>query len=341
MSSIHNKITKNVEVEDESKEYESECWEVLVTEDTLKILLYRREPTIEAADFNKWKALMRKVATCKVNKVRLIGSVYRSKSTFNTQYVPLFCDAIKSNTVVTALEVWSSAIDVNGMKGICGVLQTHATITDVCLSRVSRDSIVGADLEKLITVNSIIKTLKVDVTAEEVMFIARALPHNSTLTELAFWGRYSHQMGNKGLRILCEGLKRNHSITSLDLGYNDISKDGTKYLCSLLAVNHSITSVNLCGNDIVALPNDFAFLSHINTLDLTCNSNIRFPPRHIAYSQTEVFEFFATFRYGRMKFHFLLGFQERVGRHSSIHSYFYGSTIFEPNLLGCIFEFLP
>jgi len=310
MSSIQSKISISGQVEDESKEYESECWRVSLSNDSFEIEIFCNVPS-EGKEFIKWKALMRELATCTVNKVCLFGSLPPNRKNFNVRYVPLFCDAIKKNSVVTRLDVGAGVyIDDNGMRSICELLQTHATITRVWFIQDCHHSIIGAYLEKVLTVNNTIQTLQISVTAEEVIFVARALPHNSTLTKLDLWGLPGHKMGNKGLRILCEGLKRNRSITDINLGSSDISDEGTKDLCSVLAVNHSITSLDLRWNDIIALPSDFAFLTHIKTLNLTDNPNIRFPPPHILWNETRLFEFFTTFRYEGRKFHFLLGFQE-------------------------------
>jgi len=157
-------------------------------------------------------------------------------------------------------------------------------------------------------------------------FVARALRHNSTLTALDF---SFTPMGNKGLRILCDGLKHNRSISFINLQKIGISYEGAKDIYSVLESNHSITTVNLSNNKLVNLPKGFAFLTHITTLDLSDNPNLRFPQ-----------SFFADFRCGRVKVIFLLGFHKRVGHFSSIQLYFYNSSIFEPALLHCIFELI-
>jgi len=251
MSSIHTKMVISDEVEDDLSEYKSDYWWIRVDDDCFRIMMYftrkrvRRArsqrvpvatmPATMTSEVNKWKALMRKVAACEYNAIHLVGESAQDKKIFNDRYVPLFCDAIKSNTVVTTLEVWFDLLDDNGMRAVCEALQTQATITYVRFycSYPPAQSVIGADLEKLITVNATIQTLKVDVTAEEVIFVARALPHNSTLTKLDLMGMRRHRMGDKGLRILCEGLKRNYSITDINLRDNKIGDEGTKDLVSL------------------------------------------------------------------------------------------------------------
>jgi len=328
---------------DESKEYESDCWDNIEFDDDDYFTIAMISIPTEAMEFLKWKSLMKKVAT--VNKVYLrlyyarIDKNYFKKS-FCTLCIPLFCDAIKSNTFITSLKVSSSLINNNAMNRVCEVLQTHTTITYAWFNCKNFSDSIGADVEKVIVLNNTLKTLAVDITAEEAACVGRALPRNSSLTVLDLEGGI-HYMGNKGLRMLCEGLKSNNSITNISLKGNRIGDKGAADLFSLLEVNHCIIHINLWDNRVVALPDGFTFLTHVKTLDLRGNSSLRFPPQHVATNQAELFQFFAHYRYGPMKFHFLLGFHERVGSHSSIRSYLYGSSIFEPNLLKCIFWFLP
>jgi len=327
-------------VKDQSEE--SDCWRVRIDDEDNELEIYIKRTPTTTADFIQWKRLMKKVNSA--HKLYVASHSYNvidDRKSFNDRFIPLFCDALKNNTVITSLRVSSDVVNAIGMKSLCKVLQTHTTITYAAFYLYSNLShSIGSDLEHLIIANKTLKTLEVSVTAEEAKFVGRALPHNTTLTTLNLEGSDDHHMGNKGLRTLCEGLKRHHSITNINLADNDISDEGANDLCSLLEANHSIIHINLRCNDIVLLPEGFAFLTHIKTLDLSGNSNLRFPPPHLViYSNCgEVFQFFADFRCGPMKFHFLLGFHERVGIHSSIQSYLYQSSIFEPALFRCVFE---
>jgi len=172
---------------------------------------------------------------------------------------------------------------------------------------------------------------------------AEMLKNNKLITTLILFTyilsfRQSH---NKEMQFLSEGLLHNRSITRIDLSCCRIGDAGAKELCSVLEVNHSITHVDLSFNRIVFIPEDFAFLTHIKTLNLDGNYDLRFPPQKVVDDYAKLFDFFADFRCFRMKFHFLMGFHERVGKQSSIQSYLGGSTIFEPALLSCIFEMVP
>jgi len=329
---------KKLIISDEVKdEYKSECWDVYGGSD---LVIYVKCTPTKALDIAKWNVLMRKVASASSVCLGADEVGLDDKKSFNNRFFPPFCEALKNNTTITTLEFFSDVINHVGMKSICNVLQTHTTITYVRIWCEHFSHSIGRDLEEMIKVNNTLAWLSVHVSAEDVKCFARALPHNSTLTELDL-AKCGRSMGNEGLRRLCDGLRGNHSITKIDLSNNGISNEGSKDLCSLLEVNHSITSVDLGYNDITSLPQDFAFLTHINSLSLYGNTNLLFPPQHVTNEyQIGLFEFFADFRYGRMKFHFLLGFHERVGNHTSIQSYLDHSSIFEPNLLSCIFEFL-
>jgi len=260
---------------------------------------------------------------------------------FNYECIPLFCKALKNTKVIKSLRVFE-VLNHIGMKSICQVLQTQSTITLVKFAYNQFKRSTGCDLEELITVNKSIHSLSVEVSNEDMKFIARAFPHNSTLTSLRIFStNYYSPVNDKGLRILCEGLKYNQSITILELIINDVSDEGAKDLCSVLELNHSITHINLRENKIVNLPEGFAFLTHIKYLDLFGNHNLHFPPRDVVEKgQKALFKFFADFRYGPMRFNFLLRFDKRVGQHSSVQLYLNCSSIFEPALLCCIFEFI-
>lgn len=56
--------------------------------------------------------------------------------------------------------------------------------------------------------------------------------------------------GDAGLRILCEGLSNNKSVTALDLPDNDISDEGIKELMLALVHNTSLTQLQLAYNKI-------------------------------------------------------------------------------------------
>jgi len=285
MSSSPTKKIISAEVKDD---YQSECWHVSFAgdenDDTKCLTISIRHSPTKASDFVKWKTLMRKVANAPIVVLFAYNHiVVDDKKTFNHRCLPLFCEALNNNTIIAALTVYPEVLDEIGMTSICKVLQTHTTITYAGMMSEHFSHSIAHDLQQIVELNNTLTTLEVDVNAEDVIGLARALPHNSTLTELGLWG-YDRKLGNEGLRTLCDGLRGNHSIVHIDLRSNDISDEGATYLCSLTEVNHSITWVYLGGNLITSLPQNFAFLTHI-TLDLSDNTTMSFPPKHVVDDQ--------------------------------------------------------
>jgi len=316
--------------------YDSHCW--VVRRYGHKLNIYIKANATSSEELRKWRILMTKCET--EPNIALLGynDADLEKKSFQTIFIPLFCDMLKKNMVIKQLTLIRQILNDVGMKYVCRVLQTHSTITVVGLIDFPwvSDSM-GSELEHLLIHNKSIKTLEVRRNEQWVRFIAKALPHNSTLTYLDFG---ASGVGDKDLKILSKALMLNHSLTKIDLSMNSISNEGAEELCAVCEVNHSLTDINLSYNSITAVPEAFAFLTHIKTLKLSDNRGIRFPPENVVRNRAIQFEFFADFRCGRMKFHFLLGFHERVGRYSSMKSYLDQSSIFEPALLGCIFEFV-
>jgi len=339
MASTHT----NNAISDEVKgTYESECWNVGILDGNTRFHIYIERYPTSAEDFTKWKALMKTIESARYILLDESTDDHKDLKSFNDHCIPLLCNALKNNHVITTLKLLRVLNNV-GMKSLCTLLQTHSTITDASFDNNRFSRSIGSYLEDLITINKTLTTLEVDVTNEDMKFVATALPHNSTLTvlDVGRWPDDLHHIDNKGLRILCEGLKRNRTITTLKLYDNHISDEGAKDLCSLCEVNHTIITIDLSANRILKLPDGFVFLTHIKRLDLTGNPNLQFPPRRVVGDEAKQNAFFADFRCGRLKFHFLLGFHERVGNNSSIQSYLWGSSIFEPALLFCIFEMVP
>jgi len=274
MASTHTNNAINLSHETKGT-YESDCWLVNIYGDNTRFsICIRRYPT-SAEHFAKWKVLMKTMANALSIGLCVAGGAKDCKS-FNDHYIPLLCNMLKNNNSIASLLVWGVLNNI-GMKSVCKALQTHSTLKTLLLKSHRFSESIGCDLEDLITLNKTLTILSVDITNEDMKFAAAALPHNSTLTSLGF-DRSSYfafdYVDNKGLRILCEGLKRNRSITTLELDGNHISDEGAKDLCSLLEVNHTITNINLSENRIVKLPEGFAFLTHIKYLDLTGNSNL-------------------------------------------------------------------
>ena len=68
----------------------------------------------------------------------------------------------------------------------------------------------------------------------------------------------SNNLGNEGARVLCEALKHNTTLESLNVGNRngsssgDTKDGGARYFADMLKVNRALTSLNLWNNQIGA-----------------------------------------------------------------------------------------
>lgn len=266
------------------------------------------------------------------------------KSNNVTRYIPAFCDMLSKNKVIACLNLDGNVF----LRCLCKVLRTCDTIRRLELKHNPfSDSAGVCHLEQLLLHNRFLKYLCITIGSEGLKYIARALPYNSTLIELSFTG--SNTVDITGMRILSNGLLHNHSIKVIKFNETNINDQCAQELCSVFEVNHTVEVVDFCKTEIVRLPETYAFLSHIKSIDLAFNNQIRFPPLEVvrgaaehwglgpATSQDKLSTFFSDFRRFRVRFHFLLGLHTRVGINSSLQAYLNNSSIFEPALLSVIF----
>ena len=75
-------------------------------------------------------------------------------------------------------------------------------------------------------------------------YIAQMLAINQHLQKLRI-------IGELELEDICEGLIKNHSLTTLDIGFNNIGNEEAKHLAKMLKVNETLTHLHLSNKYII------------------------------------------------------------------------------------------
>ncbi|KAF9993363.1 hypothetical protein BGZ79_001988, partial [Entomortierella chlamydospora] len=159
-------------------------------------------------------------------------------------------EALKTNSSLTTLNLYSSNIGGNGAQVLAEALKTNSTLTTLDLrSNFIRDS-GGQSLAEALKTNSTLTTLDLGsnlIGDSGGQSLAEALKTNSTLTTLNL---RSNLIGDGGGQALAEALKANSTLTILDLRNNNIRDSGSHTLAEALKTNLTLTILDLEGNKI-------------------------------------------------------------------------------------------
>jgi hypothetical protein len=129
----------------------------------------------------------------------------------------ILAEALKTNSVLTTLDLRVNSIGSDGAKALAEALKTNSALTTLDL----RANSIGDDGAKA---------------------LAEALKTNSTLTTLDLW---ENSIGDDGAKALAEALKTNPALITLNLVNNSISDDGAKALAETLKTNSALTALDL------------------------------------------------------------------------------------------------
>lgn len=132
----------------------------------------------------------------------------------------VIANVLRTNTMLTKLELKDNAIDDNGFALIANALETNTTLTALSF-----------------TYNSI--------GNNGAIALASALSINDTLVELEL--QHNH-IGNDQVEIIAEALGSNNSLRVLDLRGNIFDDEGVVYIANALKTNTALTLLNLKHN---------------------------------------------------------------------------------------------
>jgi len=137
--------------------------------------------------------------------------------------VAAFCEALRTNTTLTALSLWNCGIDDAGAAALANALRTNTTLTELDL-RHNRIGDGGAAA------------------------LADMLRTNTTLKVLDLLG---NMVGDTGAAALGNALRTNATLTTLDLEENEIGAAGAASLGEALRTNTTLTELKFNGGNMV------------------------------------------------------------------------------------------
>ena len=163
-------------------------------------------------------------------------------TSFDSKCVSILSEILKTNKTIKKLWLQSSSL-TGGIKQVSDSLCNNEKLEVLLLYHVT------------------------DITGEDMTHLSTILATNTTLKEL----HLSHcNITDNGVRYICEGLTKNHTLTKLDIGYNrQITSVSTSTIADLIQTTTSLTELGL---DNTSLNND-----DIKTIctSLTKNTTIR------------------------------------------------------------------
>ncbi|XP_053882523.1 NACHT, LRR and PYD domains-containing protein 3-like isoform X1 [Malaclemys terrapin pileata] len=167
--------------------------------------------------------------------------------------VQLLCEGLKHpNCKLQKLELWDCGLTDTGFGDLAAVLRTNQSLTVLNLGgNKLGDAGVRLLCDGLKHPNGKLQKLDLkgcSVTATGCRDLAPVLRTSQSLTELSLRG---NNLGDAGVRLLCEGLKHpNCKLQRLDLRYCGVTATGCGDLAPVLRTSQSLTELKLRGNNL-------------------------------------------------------------------------------------------
>ena len=159
-------------------------------------------------------------------------------------------EAMKVNTKLTQLDLQSNNIGDAGAASLAEAMKVNTTLTQVNLKSNNIGDAGAASLAEAMKVNT--KLTQLDLQSNNIgdagaASLAEAMEVNTTLTQLHLW---NNNIGAAGAASLAEAMKVNTTLTQMNLSTNNIGVAGAASLAVAMKVNTALTRINLSGNNI-------------------------------------------------------------------------------------------
>ena len=173
-------------------------------------------------------------------------SLYIRHISLDSKCVSILSEILKTNKTIKTLELYSSSL-TGGIKQVSDSLFNNETLKELLLSHVT--GITDEDMTHLSTMLATNTTLKVlrlsdcNITDNGVRYICEGLTKNQTLTSLNI-GR-NHQITSVSTSTIADLIQTTTSLTTLLLNYTSLNNDDIKTICTSLTKNTTIRELVL------------------------------------------------------------------------------------------------
>ena len=167
--------------------------------------------------------------------------------------VEYLCETIKTHPSVRDLQLARIVLDSNSITLISTALKTASVLESLSFTQVNFEH-GDSDFETLVSaieINSSLKRLTFDYALHScnpsmsIERLNRCLGNNS---KISFLSLRSNELKSRDLNVLLEGLDRDRAFLGLDLGENDLGKDGLSLAQAKLVNNFVLTCLDLSDN---------------------------------------------------------------------------------------------
>ena len=147
-----------------------------------------------------------------------VWSLYIEYTSLDSKCVSILSEILKTNKTIKRLRLYSSSL-TGGIKQVSDSLFNNKTLEQLWLYNVT------------------------DITDEDITHLSTMLSSNTTLKVLYL---YNCNITDNGVRYICEGLTKNQTLTTLNIGGNhQITSVSTSTIADLIQTTTSLTTLRL------------------------------------------------------------------------------------------------
>ena len=173
-------------------------------------------------------------------------SLYTYNTSLDSKCVSILSEILKTNKTIKILQLSYSSL-TGGIKQVSDSLFNNKTLEQLMLCFVT--DITDEDITHLSTMLSSNTTLKglrlsyCNITDNGVRYICEGLTKNQTLTTLDIGG--NHQITSVSTSTIADLIQTTTSLTELYLNYTSLNNDDIKTICTSLNKNTTIRKLRL------------------------------------------------------------------------------------------------